>query len=100
VRTLLLFFLVVVSGLLLLGVMTWFVVRKWNEEMSGKCSTISVDSRSDPPDSQMNTVNSFGAIRHSIRSLCGKEELNEDDYVPPAVAESNVPSSGAFRWLR
>ncbi len=29
VRTILLFCLVVISGLLLLGVMTWFVVREW-----------------------------------------------------------------------
>lgn len=81
-RTILFFCFVVVSGLLLVGVVTWFVVRKWNEEMSGKYSTISVDSRSDPLNNRLNTVNSFGVIRPSIRSLCGKEELDEDDYVP------------------
>jgi hypothetical protein len=82
VRTILLFCFVVVSGLLLLGIVTWFVVRKWGEEVSGRYPTIRVDGRSDPLNNRMNTVNSFGAIRPIDQVAPGKEELIEDDYVP------------------
>lgn len=56
------FCFVVLSGPFLLGIMTWLVVGKWGEEVSGRYSTLSIDGRSDPLDNRMNTVNSFGAI--------------------------------------
>jgi hypothetical protein len=82
VRTILLFCLVVISGLLLLGVMAWFVARTCGE-----------DSRSDPFDSRMNTLNSFGAIRPIDQISPGKEGLKDDRILggadPVAPAESD-----------